>query len=86
MTLFSLKSRKARRKVDRKAWFVGDGDFALRACTVIDISSEGARIRIDDHARLPSKFRLTFSRSTREGLHCDLRWRQGQSVGVKFIA
>ena len=86
MTLFGLKSRKARRKVERKAWFVGDGDFALRPCTVLDMSSDGARLRIDDTTRLPGNFRLTFSRSTRDGLRCDLRWRRGQTVGVKFAA
>jgi hypothetical protein len=86
MTLFGLKTRKARRKVERKAWFVGDGDFALQACTVVDISSDGARLRLDGVTRLPGKFRLTFSRSTRDGLRCDLRWRNGRTVGVKFAA
>jgi hypothetical protein len=86
MTLFARKSRKPRQKVERQAWFAGDGDFALRPCTVVDMSSDGARLRIEDAARLPGKFRLTFSRSTREGFRCDLRWRRGQTVGVKFSA
>jgi hypothetical protein len=86
MTLFARRSRKARPKVERKAWFAGDGDFALRPCTIVDMSSEGAKLRIDDAGRLPSTFRLTFSRSTREGFRCALRWRRGQTVGVKFSA
>ena len=86
MTPFGLKSRKPRRKVERQAWFVSDGEFALQPCTVVDMSSDGARIRIDGHIRLPGKFRLTFSRATRDGLRCDLRWRNGRTVGVKFAA
>jgi hypothetical protein len=86
MTPFGLKSRKPRRKVERKAWFVGDGDFALQPCTVVDMSSDGARLRLDSATRLPARFRLTFSRSTRDGVRCDLRWRDGLIVGVKFAA
>ncbi|MGD9920510.1 MAG: PilZ domain-containing protein [Pseudorhodoplanes sp.] len=85
MTLFGRKSRKPRQKVNRSAWLAGDSDFALRPCTIIDMSSEGAKLRTEDVARLPKQFRLTFSRSTRDGKRCDLRWRRGQIFGVKFV-
>lgn len=85
-TPFAQKSRKTRRQVERKAWLADNDDFALRQCVVVDMSGDGARLKIDDTVRLPRRFRLTFSRSTRDGLRCDLRWRRGQSAGVKFVA
>jgi hypothetical protein len=86
MTSFAQKSRKTRRQLDRRAWLADHNDFALRQCVIVDMSGEGARLKVDDAVRLPRRFSLTFSRSTREGVRCDLRWRRGQSVGVKFVA
>jgi hypothetical protein len=86
MRPFGLKSRKTRRLVDRKAWFADDQGFALRSCTIVDMSSEGAQIKVDTAARLPRRFRLILSRSTRAELRCDIRWQRGRTVGVKFVA
>jgi hypothetical protein len=86
MTLFARKSRKPRRTTERQAWLVKDRDFALHPCTVVDMSDDGARLRLANADRLPQQFRLTFSRATRNGRRCEMRWRRGQSVGVKFVA
>ncbi len=86
MALFGRKTRKTRRKVQREAWLAVDQDFALRPCTIIDMHDDGAQLRVKDAARLPARFNLTFSRSTRTGQRCEVRWRKGQSVGVKFMA
>jgi hypothetical protein len=86
MAVFGRKSRKARRKVERQAWLSGDQDFALRPCTVLDMHDEGARLRIEDAGRVPSHFNLTFSRTTRAGRRCEVRWRRGHAVGVTFVA
>ena len=79
------KTRSARRRVNKQAWLVFDGEFALRPCTVIDMSDSGARLNIDQSDRLPKRFSLTFSRASRAGLQCEVRWKHGRAVGVKFL-
>lgn len=49
------------------------------------MSDEGARLYVNDD-RLPRHFNLTFSRSSRDGVRCEVRWRRGHSVSVKFVA
>jgi hypothetical protein len=62
-----------------------DRSFALRPCKVIDMSDNGARLYLEPDDRLPKHFNLTFSRASRNGLRCEVRWRRGHSVGVKFV-
>lgn len=86
MALFGRKSRKPRKRVDRQAWLVAQGDFALRPCTVVDMSDDGARLTVETAERLPRTFGLTFSRGARSGRTCEMRWRRGNAIGVKFVA
>jgi hypothetical protein len=85
MLSFARKTRPLRRRVNKQAWLVFDGEFALRPCTVIDMSDNGARLSVDQSDRLPKRFSLTFSRASRAGLQCEVRWKHGQAVGVKFV-
>lgn len=86
MALFGRKTRPPRTKRNQQAWLVADESFALRPCRVIDLSDDGARLELDESERLPKSFRLIFSRDTRAGPRCELRWRRGRSAGVKFVA
>jgi hypothetical protein len=86
MALFGTKTRATRRRLDKTAWIAAERDFALRPCTIVDISDDGARLRLEDVERLPRHFQLLLSRATREGKSCELRWRRGNAAGVKFIA
>lgn len=49
------------------------------------MSDQGARLDVDAAERLPKHFNLTFSRTTRAGLRCEVRWRRGRAVGVRFV-
>jgi hypothetical protein len=49
------------------------------------MSSTGAKITIDDPNMLPAKLRLAFTRDARTGRPCEVVWRRGKSVGVKFV-
>jgi hypothetical protein len=86
MVLFAKKSRPPRRRVEKDAWLALDRSFALRPCKVVDISDAGARLYVALDERLPRNFNLTFTRSSRDGRRCELRWRRGHSVGVKFVS
>jgi hypothetical protein len=52
---------------------------------VRDMSSTGAKITIDDPNSLPGNLRLAFTRDARTGRRCEVVWRRGKSVGVRFV-
>jgi hypothetical protein len=79
------KKREGRKLLGRQAWVTLDGGFAARQCVVQDISSTGARIRIEGAISLPAKLRLAFARDARTGRNCHVVWREGNSAGVRFV-
>lgn len=85
MALFSTKKRESRKSVRQSGWITLDGGFAARQCVVQDLSTTGAKITIEDTNSLPAKLRLAFSRDARNGQPCEVVWRRGKSVGVKFV-
>lgn len=79
------KKREARKSLRHSAWIILEGGFAARPCVVQDLSASGARISVDDASVLPTTFRLAFSRETRTARNCELVWRRGKSIGIKFV-
>jgi hypothetical protein len=79
------KKREARKSVRQSGWITLDGGFAARPCTVLDLSSAGAKITVDDPQAVPAKVRLAFSRDARTGRVCEVVWRRGKTLGVKFV-
>jgi hypothetical protein len=83
--LLTAKKRETRKSVRQPAWITLEGGFAARPCVVQDLSTTGAKVTIDDPNNLPAKLRLAFSRDARTGRPCEVVWRRGKSVGVKFV-
>jgi hypothetical protein len=81
----ATKKREVRKSLRQPGWITLDGGFAARQCVVQDLSSSGAKITIDDPNTLPAKLRLAFARDARTGRNCEVVWRRGKSVGVKFV-
>jgi hypothetical protein len=79
------KKRELRKSLRQPGWITLDGGFAARQCVVQNMSSTGAKITIDDPNMLPAKLRLAFTRDARTGRPCEVVWRRGKSVGVKFV-
>ena len=79
------KKRAARKSLSQPGWITLDGGFAARRCVVQNMSATGAKVTIDDPNALPAKLRLAFSRDARTGRPCEVVWRRGKSVGVKFV-
>ena len=77
--------REARKSVRQSGWITLDGGFAARPCTVLDLSSAGAKITIDDPNTVTAKVRLALSRDARTGRTCQVVWRRGKTVGIKFV-
>ena len=81
----AAKKREVRKSVQQPGWITLDGGFAARPCVVQDLSSTGAKVTVDDPNALPAKLRLAFSRDARTGRSCEVVWRRGKTVGVKFV-
>jgi hypothetical protein len=79
------KKREARKSVHQPGWITLEGGFAARQCVVHDMSSSGAKITVDDSNVLPARLRLAFTRDARTGRNCQVVWRRGKSLGVKFV-
>ena len=79
------RKREARKSVRESGWITLDGGFAARPCTVLDLSSAGAKITVDDPQVVTAKMRLAFSRDARSGRTCQVVWRRGKTLGVKFV-
>ena len=76
--------RQVRRsRYTRRATLVEMGR-ADRACVVLDISSEGAKIVLADSSAIPNRFELDFAASGPRR-SCELIWRRGKVVGLKFV-
>ena len=82
---FDTKKREARKSLYQPGWITLEGGFAARPCVVRDLSSSGAKLTIEDPNTLPAKLRLAFSRDARNGRPCEMVWRRGQTVGIKFV-
>lgn len=82
---FDTKKRAARKSLQQPGWITLEGGFAARPCVVRDLSSSGAKLTIEDPNTLPAKLRLAFSRDARTGRPCEVVWRRGQTVGIKFV-
>jgi hypothetical protein len=81
----ATKKREARKSLRQPGWITLDGGFAARPCVVQDMSTTGAKLTIDDPNVLPAKLRLAFSRDARTGRNCEVVWRRGKSLGIKFV-
>ena len=79
------KKREARKSLRQPGWITLEGGFAARSCVVENLSSSGAKVTVEDNNTLPAKLRLAFSRDARNGKPCEVIWRRGRSVGVKFV-
>jgi PilZ domain len=79
------KKRDARKSLQQPGWITLDGGFAARPCVARDMSITGAKITVDDSNVLPGRLRLAFARDARTGRNCEVVWRRGKSLGVKFV-
>lgn len=85
MAIFKRDKRKTRHKTNDSAWMTLDGGFAKRPCTVLDISSTGARIRINDPSAITGKMAISFFNDVHKATRCRMVWRKGSEMGVEFL-
>jgi len=77
--------RAVRRRRQIAAWITVEGSFANRECQLIDVSETGAKILIDWATELPTRFSLKRIPNSTESTLCDVMWRRGRMLGIKFV-
>ena len=87
----SRESRREQRKAKRThrrqaAWVVLDGGMAKIPCVLWDISEGGARIAAAHGGALPDVFGLFLSKDGKSRRFCQVVWRRGRQLGVRFVA
>ena len=78
------KRRERRALVIKKAMVVFNGGHCSMDCQVFDLSKTGARLKPDDIQVCPEQFTLKFPHGSVR--LCEVRWRKGNILGVRFIA
>lgn len=81
-----LKPRPDRRRTLKTGLvFTGDDADPVK-CSLLNWSARGARLRFDPPYEGPDHFQLQidFGQLTLATMACEVRWRQGQILGVQF--
>ncbi len=83
----SSEDRRSGRRQDLRyaARIESLADGAEFPCTLIDISQTGARLATRDVSAIPDEFLLRLALGRQALRHCAVVWRDGSSLGVRFI-
>jgi hypothetical protein len=75
--------REARRRRHQWAWGTLEGKAAAHDCRVLDVSQNGAKVVTDMAAEIGTRMGLALV-PHRPRL-CEIVWRRGRTVGIKFV-
>jgi hypothetical protein len=79
------KKREVRRSRQLSAWIAFEGDQSGRECRVMDISLHGAKIVADVDTDIGSRLYFTLVPNAQKGKRCEVIWRRGKMLGIKFV-
>jgi hypothetical protein len=70
-----------------RARIVADDGSWMYPCEIFDVSVGGARLAIycPPQVPLPPQFLLQLSEISHTSRPCELAWRQGNEIGVRFV-
>jgi hypothetical protein len=76
-----------RKSMSYRARIVADDGTWMYPCEIFDVSVGGARLAIycPPQAPLPHQFLLQLSEINQTSRYCELAWRQGNEIGVRFV-
>lgn len=78
------EKRAARHKLHREAWLTLGG-FARRRCEVLDLSTTGARLRVEGADIPGDNLGLSMTFDVHKSARCRLVWRDKNIIGVEFV-
>jgi hypothetical protein len=82
---FVRKRRSPRRPMNMPCYLYTRDGWPLGKCTMKDISDSGAQLLLSDISELPRELLLSLSHDGAVRRPCDLVWRNGDRVGVRFV-
>jgi hypothetical protein len=82
--MFGERRKHQRHVINRVARFQADGGTLSRECTITDISESGARLFVSEN-EMPDKFYLLISGEKPIREECQVVWKLGGEVGVRFV-
>jgi hypothetical protein len=68
----------------QSAWITLNG-VATTECRIMDISKIGAKIVPGGSSIVPARFELSFVQGDQKRKACEVIWRRGRMLGIKFI-
>jgi hypothetical protein len=80
------RRRLRRRTRQHEAWITFDRGIQSYECQVLDISADGAKLLADIVAPIGTTFRLSNVPQAVVRWSCEVVWRKGRTIGVKFTA
>ena len=79
------KRKASRTSYKTDAWIRPNGGFALRPCKILNVSSLGVLIAVDDVESVSDTFRLLNARNASTGRRARVKWRRGKQIGAEFF-
>jgi hypothetical protein len=80
------RRRSSARKMRRHdAWIMFEGDVRSYECQVADISADGAKLISGAEVIVGSHVKLSTSSHAIVSKPCEVLWRRGRQIGVRFI-
>jgi PilZ domain len=74
-----------RRSRQHLSWITIENDIRSHECRVLDVSANSAKLLADIDAPIGSKLRLSIVPNAIVRRECEVVWRKGRMVGVKFV-
>jgi hypothetical protein len=81
----SEKRRNARKTFERSGFIARSGASHREPCSVLDVSSTGARLACTTPKNVPDRFVLQFSAGGGVARECVVVWRRGFEIGVRYV-
>ena len=72
-----------RQRVLKRGQILAQGFSSAIDCTIRDLNSSGARLRVDSYYTAPDEFQLRFQGGTQRAVR--VRWQIGNDIGVQFV-
>ena len=67
------------------AWIRFDDGFSVRACRLVELSGQGARIVVNSPHDVADRFLLLLSRDASPGRRCRVKERNGLEIEAEFV-
>lgn len=81
-----IEGRESKRRIFRHTAMILNGDKSIFGpCTMLDVSANGAKIKLQVKDELPDEFILLLSKGGEVSRRCKVAWRIGTEVGVQFV-